>query len=110
MNLDSRLDNSRRIKAPHGDQLVCRSWQAEAAMRMLMNNLDAEVAERPEELVGLSRRCSGSDQPKHCLFNPASRLVFFKPTRMRLESSSPIRILSANGRTGTISMSSIVLA
>jgi len=51
MSSDSRLDNSRRIKAPHGDQLTCRTWQTEAAMRMLMNNLDADVAERPEELV-----------------------------------------------------------
>src|SRR6202049_4934584 len=51
MNDNLRFDNSRRIKAPHGDQLTCRSWQTEAAMRMLMNNLDAAVAERPEELV-----------------------------------------------------------
>src|SRR3984893_628417 len=51
MNDNLRFDNSRRIKAPHGDQLTCRSWQTEAAMRMLMNNLDAAVAERPDELV-----------------------------------------------------------
>jgi urocanate hydratase len=48
---DSRLDNERRIRAPRGPQLTCRSWQTEAALRMLMNNLDAEVAERPQELV-----------------------------------------------------------
>jgi urocanate hydratase len=48
---DPRRDNNRRIVAPHGPQLSCRSWQSEAAMRMLMNNLDAQVAERPEELV-----------------------------------------------------------
>jgi urocanate hydratase len=47
----SRRDNARRIAAPRGAGRVCRSWQTEAAMRMLMNNLDAEVAERPEELV-----------------------------------------------------------
>jgi urocanate hydratase len=47
----SRLDNSRRIVAPRGARLSCRTWQAEAAMRMLMNNLDPAVAERPEELV-----------------------------------------------------------
>jgi urocanate hydratase len=39
------------IKAPRGNQLTCRGWIQEAAMRMLMNNLDAEVAERPEDLV-----------------------------------------------------------
>jgi urocanate hydratase len=47
----SRLDNSRWIVAPHGNQLTCRNWQTEAAMRMLMNNLDSAVGERPEELV-----------------------------------------------------------
>ncbi|MEE2829743.1 MAG: urocanate hydratase [Myxococcota bacterium] len=39
------------IRAPRGSQLSCRSWTTEAAMRMLMNNLDPEVAERPEDLV-----------------------------------------------------------
>jgi urocanate hydratase len=39
------------IKAPRGTQISCRSWQQEAAMRMLMNNLDQEVAERPQDLV-----------------------------------------------------------
>ena len=39
------------IRAPRGNQLTCRSWAAEAAMRMLMNNLDPEVAERPGDLV-----------------------------------------------------------
>jgi len=41
----------RTVRAPRGSQLTCKSWQAEAAMRMLMNNLDPEVAERPEDLV-----------------------------------------------------------
>jgi len=39
------------IRAPRGTEISCRSWQQEAALRMLMNNLDPEVAERPEELV-----------------------------------------------------------
>jgi urocanate hydratase len=47
----SRLDNSRVIRAPRGDQLLAKSWLTEAPLRMLMNNLDPEVAERPEELV-----------------------------------------------------------
>ncbi len=42
---------SRSIRAPHGATLSCNTWQAEAAMRMLMNNLDPEVAERPDDLV-----------------------------------------------------------
>jgi urocanate hydratase len=39
------------IHAPHGRELTARSWQTEAPLRMLMNNLDPEVAERPEDLV-----------------------------------------------------------
>lgn len=41
----------RVVRAPRGAQRTCRSWAAEAAMRMLMNTLDPEVAERPDELV-----------------------------------------------------------
>src|SRR5256714_2385641 len=40
-----------RIRAPRGTDLSCKGWQQEAAMRMLMNNLDEEVAERPQDLV-----------------------------------------------------------
>jgi len=42
---------SRVVRAPRGTTISCKSWQQEAALRMLMNNLDPEVAERPEELV-----------------------------------------------------------
>lgn len=42
---------SREIRAPRGDQLSCKGWVQEAALRMLMNNLDPEVAEDPEQLV-----------------------------------------------------------
>jgi urocanate hydratase len=42
---------ARVIRAPRGNTLTCRSWAAEAAMRMLMNNLDPEVAERPGDLI-----------------------------------------------------------
>ena len=41
----------RTVRAPRGREISCRGWQQEAAMRMLMNNLDPEVAERPEDLV-----------------------------------------------------------
>ncbi len=48
---DPRHDPTRRIRAPRGTELSCRSWLTEAAYRMLQNNLDAEVAERPQDLV-----------------------------------------------------------
>jgi urocanate hydratase len=43
--------NSRVIRSPHGPDKTAKTWAAEAALRMLMNNLDPEVAERPEDLV-----------------------------------------------------------
>ncbi len=43
--------NIRDVRAPRGTALSCRSWQTEAPYRMMMNNLDAEVAEKPHELV-----------------------------------------------------------
>ena len=49
--MSARHDNTRRIRAPRGSTLSARSWQTEAPLRMLMNNLDPEVAEAPEELV-----------------------------------------------------------
>lgn len=49
--MDSSKDAIRQILAPMGSELNCKSWQTEAAMRMLMNNLHSEVAERPEDLV-----------------------------------------------------------
>src|SRR5260221_9042345 len=41
----------RPVRAPRGSELTCRGWQQEAALRMLMNNLDPEVAENPDALV-----------------------------------------------------------
>jgi len=46
-----RIDNTRRIRAPRGPRLSAKSWLTEAPLRMLMNNLDPEVAEKPDELV-----------------------------------------------------------
>lgn len=51
MTTPNRLDNTRSIRAPRGATLSCKSWLTEAPLRMLMNNLDAEVAENPQELV-----------------------------------------------------------
>jgi urocanate hydratase len=45
------MSGPRPVRAPHGTELTCRGWQQEAALRMLMNNLDPEVAENPDALV-----------------------------------------------------------
>jgi urocanate hydratase len=52
MNMtDSRLDTTRVIRAPRGTKLSAKSWLTEAPLRMLMNNLDPDVAENPKSLV-----------------------------------------------------------
>src|SRR5207302_341451 len=49
--MNRRLDNDRVIRSPRGPEISARSWLTEAPLRMLMNNLDPDVAERPSELV-----------------------------------------------------------
>ena len=48
---DNTVPTRRPVRAPRGSALSCKGWQQEAALRMLMNNLDPDVAERPEDLV-----------------------------------------------------------
>src|SRR3954465_2844089 len=45
------MDGARPVRAPRGTTLTAKSWQTEAPLRMLMNNLDPENAERPDDLV-----------------------------------------------------------
>src|ERR1044071_3116030 len=49
--MTTTLDPSRVVHAPRGTELSCRGWQQEAALRMLMNTLAPDVAERPEQLI-----------------------------------------------------------
>lgn len=51
MNAPNRFDSSRQIQAAHGVQLSAKNWQTEAALRLLMNNLDPQVAEDPQQLI-----------------------------------------------------------
>jgi urocanate hydratase len=51
MNAPTRIDTARIVRAPRGTQLSCKNWLTEAAFRMIQNNLDPDVAEKPSELV-----------------------------------------------------------
>jgi urocanate hydratase len=51
MATEAQASGPRLVRAPRGTELSCRGWAQEAALRMLMNNLDPEVAERPDDLV-----------------------------------------------------------
>ena len=64
MTVPARIDNMRVIRSPRGTELSAKSWLTEAPLRMLMNNLDPEVAEKPEDLIVYGgrgrRRATGS--------------------------------------------------
>src|SRR5438132_2944033 len=49
--MSTTVSEARTVRAPRGTEISCKSWQQEAALRMLMNNLDPDVAERPEQLI-----------------------------------------------------------
>jgi urocanate hydratase len=68
---------SRTVRAPRGTERSCRSWQTEAALRMLMNNLDPEVAELPDQLIvyGGSGRAARSWQAFDDLVRTLRRLA-----------------------------------
>jgi urocanate hydratase len=64
------------IRAPHGSELSCKGWPQEAALRMLMNNLDPDVAERPEDLVvyGGTGKAARSWDDYHAIVRELRRL------------------------------------
>ena len=104
------------IRAPRGTSLSCKGWQQEAAMRMLMNNLDPDVAERPQDLVvyGGTGKAARNWPCYHAIINAlknlgndetllvqsASRSAYSERMSTLPASSSPTRTSSAIGRTG----------
>ena len=91
-------DTPRTIRAPRGTTLSCRSWQQEAALRMLMNNLDPEVAERPQDLVvygGIGKAARVVQNAARVLgielLAATEAIEFHRPTR----SSAPLEAVHA---------------
>jgi urocanate hydratase len=82
----------RAIRAPRGTELNARSWSTEAALRMLLNNLDAEVAERPEELVvyGGSGKAARSHDALRALVRTLLRLG--EDETMLVQSGKPVGV------------------
>ncbi|MDO4607438.1 MAG: urocanate hydratase [Bowdeniella nasicola] len=81
------------ITAPRGTQLTARSWATEAPMRMLMNNLDPEVAERPEDLVvyGGTGRAARSWDAFHAMVHTLQDLR--EDETMLVQSGKPVGVL-----------------
>jgi urocanate hydratase len=80
------------ISAPHGTKLSCKSWQQEAAMRMLQNNLDPNVAENPEELIvyGGSGKAARNWACYHALVDSLKKLE--NDETLLVQSGKPVGI------------------
>ena len=94
--LEARVDalcgDLARIRAPRGAELNTRSWSTEAPLRMLLNNLDAEVAERPEELVvyGGSGRAARSHEALRGIVRTLLRLG--EDETLLIQSGKPVGV------------------
>ena len=81
------------VKAPTGTELTCRGWPQEAAFRMLQNNLDAEVAERPDDLVvyGGTGRAARSWDAYHAIIRALTGLA--GDETLLVQSGKPVGVL-----------------
>ncbi|UNK44890.1 urocanate hydratase [Arthrobacter sulfonylureivorans] len=89
-------DPSRSIRAPRGTTLTAKSWQTEAPLRMLMNNLDPEVAERPEDLVvyGGTGRAARSWEAYDAIVKTLADLE--DDETLLVQSGKPVGVLRTN--------------
>ena len=88
------LPGARPVRAPRGTDLSCRGWPQEAAMRMLMNNLDPEVAEHPDQLVvygGSGRAARSWAAYDSIVMTPGNESMMNTPTRLLPRRGCPRR-------------------
>jgi urocanate hydratase len=92
MPVETEILTSTSIHAPRGTQITCKSWQQEAAMRMLMNNLDEEVAERPKDLVvyGGTGRAARSWEAYHAIVATLKKLE--NDETLLVQSGKPVGV------------------
>ena len=90
------MSGPRPVRAPRGTTLTCRGWQQEAAMRMLMNNLDPEVAERPDDLVvyGGTGRAARSWDAYDAMIRTLQTLA--DDETMLVQSGKPVGVFRTN--------------
>jgi urocanate hydratase len=96
-------------RAPRGDALSCKGWPQEAALRMLMNNLDPEVAERPEDLVvyGGSGRAARSRSALEAII--ASLRDLEGDETLLVQSGKPVGIFRTHERAPRVLISNSML-
>ncbi|TCH99491.1 urocanate hydratase [Roseococcus sp. SYP-B2431] len=95
--LPGRSRNAPAIRAPRGLEITCRQWTTEAAMRMLMNNLDDEVAEKPGELVvygGIGRAARDWDSYERIV---ASLKKLEGDQTLLVQSGKPVGVFRTHG-------------
>jgi len=87
---------STSIRAPRGNQITCKGWQQEAAMRMLMNNLDPDVAERPQDLVvyGGTGRAARSWEAYHAIVATLKKLE--NDETLLVQSGKPVGVFQTH--------------
>src|SRR3954470_513280 len=84
------------VKAPRGTSITCKGWQQEAAMRMLMNNLDPEVAERPQDLVvyGGTGKAARDWNAYHAIVRELKRLEYDET--LLIQSGKPVGVFKTH--------------
>ena len=87
---------SRTVTAPRGSDISCKGWVQEAALRMLMNNLDPDVAERPNDLVvyGGTGRAARSWQDYHNIVNTLQKLE--DDQTLLVQSGKPVAVFRSH--------------
>ncbi len=98
-----------KIRAPRGTELSCLGWQQEAAMRMLMNNLDAEVAEHPEELIvyGGSGKAARNQECYEAIIATLKRLE--QDETLLVQSGKPVAVFPSNPNAPRVLISNAML-
>ncbi|MDQ3957436.1 MAG: urocanate hydratase [Actinomycetota bacterium] len=97
------------VRAPRGPEMSCRGWPQEAALRMLMNNLDPDVAERPEELVvyGGSGRAARSVEAFHAIV--AALRSLGNDETLLVQSGKPVAVFRTHERAPRVLISNSML-
>ncbi|SNC73522.1 urocanate hydratase [Kytococcus aerolatus] len=90
------MEGARPVRAPRGTELTCKSWATEAPLRMLMNNLDPEVAERPDDLVvyGGTGRAARSWEAFDAIVESLKELE--EDETLLVQSGKPVGVLRTN--------------
>jgi urocanate hydratase len=96
MSVEMELQARLYIRAPRGTSITCKGWQQEAAMRMLMNNLDADVAERPQDLVvyGGTGRAARSWEAYHAIIATLKKLE--DDETLLVQSGKPVGVFKTH--------------